>query len=112
MHCRINLKASHADEAPPTHLSGALCSFLQPPAVCSPALSCVAVIGDEEVVEEDVGGHGPELQPQSAERSHPERVEVLEEVRVGDLPRLPDALRTQRFLVISAFNKLVSQLPK
>ncbi len=78
-----------------THLSGTLCSLLQAPAVCGPALSSVAVVGDEEVVKEDVRGHGPELEPNSAERSHLEWLQVLEERRVGDLPRLPDTLRTK-----------------
>ncbi len=85
------------DVLPPscTHLSGALGSLLQPPAVGGPAVGSVAVVCDEEVVKEDVGGHGPELEPHGAERSHPERVQVLKERRVGDLPRLPDALRTE-----------------
>lgn len=82
-------------DPPFTHLSGTFCSLFQPPAIIGPTLSGVAVVGDEEVVEEDVGGHGPELEPQGAEGSHLERLQILEERRVGDLPRLPDALTTQ-----------------
>lgn len=91
----VNHKAALDKHPSCAHLSGALGSLLQAPAVGGPAISGVAVVGDEEVVKEDVGGHGPELQPQSAERRHPERVLVLEELGVGDLPRLPDALRTE-----------------
>lgn len=79
-----------------THLSGSLRCLLQPPAVGCPALGGAALVGDEEVVKEDVGGHGPELEPHGAERSHPERVQVLKVGWVGDLPWLPDALETQR----------------
>lgn len=75
-----------------THIGGALSGLLKPPAVGGPAIGGGAVVCDEEVVKEDVGGHGPELQPHGAERSHPERLKVLEERRVLDLPRLPHAL--------------------
>jgi len=55
-------------------------------------LQHVHQVGDEEVVEEDVGGHGPELQAHSAEGGHAEGMQVLEEVRVGNLAGLPHAL--------------------
>lgn len=79
-----------------THLSSALRCLLQPPAVGGPALGRVAVVGDEEVVEEDVRGHRPELEPQGAERRHLERLQVLKVIRIGDLPRLPDPLTEQQ----------------
>ena len=58
-----------------------------------PAGGDVHVVGDEDVVEVDVAGHGPQLDADSADRRHPrEGVRVVVVVGVGDARRLPLAL--------------------
>ena len=53
----------------------------------------VHVVGDEDVVEVDVAGHGPQLDAHRADRGHArEGVGVVVVVRVGNAPRLPLAL--------------------
>lgn len=84
------------DSGGTSYLCGTFRSLLQPPAIWSPVVGSVAVVCDEEVVEEDVRGHGPELQAQGAEGAHPERLQVLKEGRVGDLPGLPHTLLNER----------------
>lgn len=86
------IRASPEDHGLSTHLSSALCRLLQAPAIVGPTVGRVAVICDQEVVKEDVRGHGPELQAHSAEWGHLKRLQVLKERWVGDLPGLPDAL--------------------
>lgn len=75
-----------------SYLSGSLSCFLQTPAISCPSLGHITIRGDEEVVKEDIIGHGPELQTDGAEWSHTERVQVLKEVWVRDLPGLPHSL--------------------
>ena len=58
-----------------------------------PAGGDVHVVGDEDVVEVDVAGHGPQLDADGADRGHAsEGVGVVVVVGVGDAARLPLAL--------------------
>ena len=58
-----------------------------------PAGGDVHVVGDEDVVEVDVAGHGPQLDADGADRSHArEGVGVVVVLWVGDAARLPLAL--------------------
>lgn len=77
----------------PTHLVSTGHQLLQPPAVRGPAVGHFLLRGDDEVVEVDVRGHGPQLQAQSFERRHPEGLQVLKVVGILDLTRLPNPLR-------------------
>lgn len=70
--------------------------FLEAPAVRRPAVGHLLVGRDDEVVKVDVRGHGPQLQTESLERRHSERLEVLEVIWVLDLLRLPHALRREQ----------------
>ena len=61
--------------------------------LCGPRVGDVDVVGDEDVVEVDVAGHGPQLDAHRADRRHPrEGVRVVVVVGVGDARRLPLAL--------------------
>lgn len=44
------------------------------------------------VIKVDIVGHGPELDADSSDRGHPERLWVEKVIRVRDLARLPLAL--------------------
>lgn len=79
-----------------TDLVSAGHQFLQSPAVGGPAVSHLLVRGDDEVVEVDVGRHGPQLQAHGLDRRHPERLQVLKIFRVNDFTRLPDSLGTKK----------------
>ncbi len=79
-----------------SYLCGSLSCFLQTPAISRPSLGHITIRGDEEVVKEDIRGHGPELQTDGADWSHSERVQVLKEVRVRDLPGLPHSLTNKQ----------------
>ena len=85
-----------------THLRGSHSSFLQTPDVNGTAHGRVPLLGDEEGIEEDVAGHGPQLQAHGVEGGHPEGMEVLKEVRIGNLPGLPHTLGKERWRYIES----------